>query len=116
MAVSTDNETRVALFQSIGLNEQKARETLKNQDVTRLLETTINEVQENFLLYSFEYFFLFQAKKIFPKENQIPKSVGNLLYALSTRSKQQIHHLHHYLIKYICDEKIKNEQQLLGFI
>jgi hypothetical protein len=59
---------------------------------------------------------LFQAKKIFPKENQIPKSVGNLLYALSTRSKQQIHHLHHYLIKYICDEKIKNEQQLLGFI
>jgi len=44
MAVSTDNETRVALFQSIGLNEQKARETLKNQDVTRLLETTINEV------------------------------------------------------------------------
>jgi len=44
MAVSSDNETRIALFQSIGLNEQKARETLKNQDVTRLLETTINEV------------------------------------------------------------------------
>ena len=41
---STDNEARIALFQSIGLNEQKARETLKNQEVTRLLETTINEV------------------------------------------------------------------------
>jgi hypothetical protein len=45
MAVSTGNETRLALFQSIGLNEQKSRETLKNQDVTRLLETTINEVR-----------------------------------------------------------------------
>jgi hypothetical protein len=44
MAAATDNETRVALFQSIGLNEQKARETLKNQEVTRLLEKTINEV------------------------------------------------------------------------
>lgn len=44
---STENETRVALFQSIGLNEQKAQETLKNHDVTRLLETTINEVRSN---------------------------------------------------------------------
>ncbi len=42
--MSNDNETRVALFQSIGLNEQKARETLKNHDVTHLLEITIHEV------------------------------------------------------------------------
>ncbi len=41
-----DSETRVDLFKSIGLNEQKARETLKNPDVTRLLETTINEVRK----------------------------------------------------------------------
>ncbi|CAF0878790.1 unnamed protein product [Rotaria sordida] len=99
MAVSNDNETRVALFQSIGLNEQKARETLKNQDVTRLLETNINE-----------------AKKFLPKENQIIKSIGNLLYALATKSKQQIHHLHPYLIKYICEEKIKNDLQLSAAI
>lgn len=46
MAASTDNDTRVTLFQSIGLNEQKARETLKNQDVTRALEKTINEVHK----------------------------------------------------------------------
>ena len=45
MATSTDNQARIALFQSIGLNEQKARETLKNNEVTRLLETTINEVK-----------------------------------------------------------------------
>jgi hypothetical protein len=51
MAVSADNETRIALFQSIGLNEQKARETLKNQEVTRLLEATITEVQENLVSF-----------------------------------------------------------------
>ena len=45
MATSTDNQARIALFQSIGLNEQKARETLKNNDVTRSLEATINEVK-----------------------------------------------------------------------
>ncbi|CAF0746726.1 unnamed protein product [Adineta ricciae] len=99
MATSTDNEARVALFQSIGLNEQKARETLKNQEVTRALEATINE-----------------ARKLLPKENQISKSIGNLLYTLSTRSKQQIYKLHGHLIKYICEEKIKNEPQLLAAI
>lgn len=52
MAASADNEARIALFQSIGLNEQKARETLKNQEVTRLLETTINEVERSFVLSS----------------------------------------------------------------
>lgn len=51
MAASTDNDKRIALFQSIGLNEQKARETLKNPDVTRVLETTINEVH----LFSFSF-------------------------------------------------------------
>lgn len=58
----------------------------------------------------------FQARQLLPKENQISKSIGNLLYALATRSKQQIHSLHKYLIKYICDEKIKTEQQLLAAI
>lgn len=33
---------------------------------------------------------------------------------MATRSKQQIHHLHRYLIQYICEEKIKTELQLLG--
>lgn len=45
MANSIDNDTKIALFQSIGLNEQKARETLKNHDVTRLLESSINQVR-----------------------------------------------------------------------
>jgi hypothetical protein len=46
MAMSNENEIRVVLFQSIGLSEQKSRETLKNHDVTRLLETTIQEVRK----------------------------------------------------------------------
>jgi hypothetical protein len=65
MAMSTDNETRVALFQSIGLNEQKARETLKNQDVTRLLETTINEVRKFFHFFLFFFKFKFRLKKFY---------------------------------------------------
>ncbi|CAF5177965.1 unnamed protein product [Rotaria magnacalcarata] len=95
MAASSDNESRITLFQSIGLNEKQARETLKNQEVTRLLETNISE-----------------ARKILPGETQISKSIGNLLYALATKSKSQIHHLHLYLLKYICEGKIKNELQL----
>lgn len=117
MATATDNDARVTLFQSIGLNEQKARETLKNVEVTRLLETTINEVFRFFLFFFYSTTFsfgLFKAKTHLTKGKEIPKSIGNLLYTLSTRSKQQIHHLHRHLIKYICDEKIKTELQLLG--
>jgi hypothetical protein len=59
MAMSNENEIRVVLFQSIGLSEQKSRETLKNHDVTRLLETTIQEVRK------FDFFFDFNSLKNF---------------------------------------------------
>ncbi len=56
--MSMDDEIRVNLFKSIGLNEQKARETLKNHDVTRLLETTIQEVRKfDFFSLDFDFFF-----------------------------------------------------------
>ena len=45
MATTTESEPRIILFQSIGLNEQKARETLKNPKVTSLLENSISEVR-----------------------------------------------------------------------
>ena len=45
MATSSDKDVQIALFQSIGLNKQKAEETLKNHDVTRLLEASINQVR-----------------------------------------------------------------------
>lgn len=38
------DEDDVKLFQTIGLSEQKAKETLKNVNVTRNLKLAINEV------------------------------------------------------------------------
>jgi hypothetical protein len=69
MAASVDTDSRIALFQSIGLNEQKARETLKNQEVTRLLETTINEVDKiNFQFFRFYQFELFRQKRFYRRK------------------------------------------------
>ncbi len=36
---------RLALFQEIGLSEQKAKETIKNAKVAEQLETIINQVR-----------------------------------------------------------------------
>lgn len=38
------NENDVKLFQTIGLSEQKAKETLKNGNVTKNLKLAIDEV------------------------------------------------------------------------
>lgn len=40
------NEDDLKLFQTIGLSEQKAKETLKNANVTRNLKLTLNEVSD----------------------------------------------------------------------
>lgn len=42
--MSAENEEIVKLFQSIGLSEQKAKETLKNTNVTKNLKLAISEV------------------------------------------------------------------------
>lgn len=44
----TENENDVKLFQTIGLSEQKAKETLKNANVTKNLKLIINEVSNLF--------------------------------------------------------------------
>lgn len=36
---------RITLFQSIGLNEQKAKETVKNKSLAERLETVIKKVE-----------------------------------------------------------------------
>lgn len=60
MATPVNNEARVALFQTIGLSKQKAEETLKNADVTGVLESTINQVKnvQLVLFYDNQYHFL----------------------------------------------------------
>lgn len=45
--MSVENEEDVNLFQTIGLSEQKAKETLKNANITKNLKLTINEVGED---------------------------------------------------------------------
>lgn len=44
-----ENEEDVRLFQTIGLSEQKAKETLKNANVTKNLKLAISEVSVNSL-------------------------------------------------------------------
>jgi len=41
------NEEDVKLFQTIGLSEQKAKETLKNANITKNLKLAISEVSKN---------------------------------------------------------------------
>jgi len=43
--MSAENEEDVKLFQTIGLSEQKAKETLKNANITKNLKLAINEVK-----------------------------------------------------------------------
>lgn len=45
--MTTDNED-IKLFQTIGLSEQKAKETLKNAQVTKHLKSAISEVSYNY--------------------------------------------------------------------
>lgn len=73
MATSTDNQARIALFQSIGLNEQKARETLKNNEVTRLLEATISEVRKPSFCSGFSLVRLFRRNNIYRRKIKFPK-------------------------------------------
>lgn len=42
------NENDVQLFQTIGLSEQKAKETLKNANVTKNLKLAIDEVSKHY--------------------------------------------------------------------
>lgn len=43
-------EKTVERFKHLGLSEQKAKETLKNANVTKFLLTAINEVRKTFRL------------------------------------------------------------------
>jgi len=42
-----ESEDDIKLFQTIGLSEQKAKETLKNTNITKNLKLAINEVGDH---------------------------------------------------------------------
>ncbi|GBN04777.1 Glutamine--tRNA ligase [Araneus ventricosus] len=75
---------------SIGLSEQKAKETAKNEKLCNQLIEIINT-----------------ATKYSPKG--ISKSTGNLLYKVGTSIKPQIQSKIELLVKYVAEEKLNTE-------
>uniref|UniRef100_A0A1B6C6I6 glutamine--tRNA ligase n=1 Tax=Clastoptera arizonana TaxID=38151 RepID=A0A1B6C6I6_9HEMI len=84
-------EDLVQLFISIGLKEQKAKETIKNETVSVNLKTAINE-----------------AKKF----GEISSEVGILLYHLASKMKSQITHHIPLIVNYIVSKKIDTQQRV----
>ncbi|CAG4940858.1 unnamed protein product [Colias eurytheme] len=77
-------EETIENFKKIGLSEQKAKETLKNANVTKFLLQILSEVQLD----------------------QIPSGAGLLLYHLATKIKPQIANKLSFICKYIAEGKL----------
>ncbi|KAI5621950.1 glutamine--tRNA ligase, partial [Silurus asotus] len=82
----------VALFTSIGLSEQKAKETLKNEQLSSALRDAVIQAQN--LLGS----------------KEVDKAIGNLLYSMASRLRD-LRRLT-YLTNYITKRKITTDLQL----
>ncbi|PIK47504.1 putative glutamine--tRNA ligase [Apostichopus japonicus] len=85
------DDSILKLFVSIGLNEQKAKETLKNEALANDLQALISEAQKL-------------------KGGDLDKSVGTLLYHVATRLKNKKRQS--FLLGYLVGEKIVSEPQL----
>nr|CAI5831794.1 unnamed protein product [Callosobruchus analis] len=79
-----DAEETIKALMSLGLSEQKAKETVKNPTVTKTLLKILNEV----------------------RGVKLEDGMGMLLYHLGTKIKPQIHHHLPLLIKYIASNKL----------
>ncbi|XP_076447840.1 glutamine--tRNA ligase-like [Babylonia areolata] len=84
----------VELFTSIGLSEQKAKETLKNDQLTKFLKDVITEAESN------------------GGGDVRNKEVGKLLYSLATQIKSQIRSHMPLVSRNIALRKITSEIQL----
>lgn len=85
------DHTLLELFVSIGLSEQRAKETLKNEALSSDLQSLISEAQKL-------------------KQGDLDKSVGTLLYHVATRLKNKKRQT--FLIGYLIEQKITSEPQL----
>lgn len=81
----------IKLFQSIGLSEQKAKETLKNKQVSNNLRLAIIEAN---------------------KYGIISSEIGILLYHLASKIKTQIADKLPFLAQYIAKKKLDTTQRL----
>ncbi|KAG5345636.1 SYQ ligase, partial [Acromyrmex heyeri] len=86
-----ENEEDVKLFQTIGLSEQKAKETLKNANITKNLKLAINEAA---------------------KHGAITQDTGILLYHLASKTKNQIIDKIPFIINYIVEKKLDSVQRI----
>lgn len=84
----------VQLFQSIGLTEQKAKETAKNDVVAQNLKQAITEVHRS------------------NRNSDISKTVGTLLYHIATKLKTQIRQHLPLVARYVAEGKIDSELRL----
>ncbi|UYV61121.1 QARS [Cordylochernes scorpioides] len=80
-------------LRSIGLTDNKAEETIKNQNLTVELCAIID---------------LAKTYRQFP----IPKPMGNILYKIATTMKPQIKHMKNFVIKYVSHAQIDSENKL----
>lgn len=76
-------------FMSLGLTEQKARETLKNAAVTKNLNTILDSINDTF-----------------------PEGAGTLLYNLATKIKPQVAEHLGFVAKNIAERKLDTQQRL----
>ncbi|OQV13125.1 putative glutamine--tRNA ligase [Hypsibius exemplaris] len=83
----------IAFFMEVGLSEEKAKETAKNDHVAKNFKNAIE-----------------QAKKHIA--GAIPKPVANLLYSLASKVKDQASTHVPFLVEYIANGKINSELQL----
>ncbi|XP_052758353.1 probable glutamine--tRNA ligase isoform X2 [Galleria mellonella] len=90
-------EETIEKFKLLGLSEQKAKETLKNSNVTKFLLAALNEVD---------------LKKI-------PSGSGMLIYHLATKIKPQISHRLSFVCSYIVSGKLDSTLRVdaaLGYL
>ncbi|EFA81274.1 asparagine-tRNA ligase [Heterostelium album PN500] len=93
-SINTMSESDISLFQSIGFDEKRAKDTVKNKELTDNIK------------------FLIGAAKV---EAGCDKSVGNLLYSLAT-SPQAQSPLRGQAAAYIGDGRIKSQQQYQALV
>lgn len=89
--MTVEKEECIELFKKIGLSEQKAKETLKNAQVSKNLKLAIIEAT---------------------KYADITPEIGILLYHLSSKIKAQIADKLTFLSKYIAEKKLDTVQRL----
>ncbi|XP_071960107.1 glutamine--tRNA ligase-like [Antedon mediterranea] len=82
----------LTLFISIGLSEQKAKETVKNEALSNELKQVIEHAQK------------------INKGASIEKTIGTLLYHVATRSKNKKRN--NFITEYVVHKKITSEAQL----